>query len=164
MPYARIKPYNPKKGYTTQTFTVAGNIFRVAEGWYEIGSKLAAYLKTKHVDEQNEDSVYMFDVAETLEDVERITGAPAASVLVPNQTAPARPIDPAADLRAESARKDAAHAVPTVDPGMTAAPAAVPGDGDPEMAARPIGKIPGAPGAKPGKKAAKGQPSATAGR
>lgn len=70
--YARIKPYNPKKGLTLQRYTVLGQVYLESKGWYPIDSEeLARALKKLRVDENNEESPPVFDVC-TLDEANQI--------------------------------------------------------------------------------------------
>lgn len=69
--YARLKPYNPKRGYKLRRYTVFSIRFHVDRGWYKIAPDVAAYLKTVHQDNNNPDSPLAFDVC-TAAEVEAI--------------------------------------------------------------------------------------------
>lgn len=150
MPFARIKPFAPKRGLTTKTYAVAGNLFRVDVGWYEVGDKLAKYLREEVLtDPTNPESTRIFDVVETLEEAKAM-GATGEKAPPPPGKTNAGADDKPHDLLSEQVRpRSMRAALDTDEPNAGDEPAAdaVPGGGDPEMAASPV-SIPGAPKAK----------------
>lgn len=144
--FARIKPLQPKKGITTRTYVVHGNVFRVEQGWFTVGDKLAEYIKTVRNDPSNDESPRVFDVVDTMDEVIALDGASKGPPPSPGKTSPASS-GPAVDL-SDDAPRSASSGVSDMD---EPAPDAVPGNGNPALAAAPV-RVPGAPGAPKGKR------------
>lgn len=70
--FARIKPYNPKRGFKIRRYSVFGVLFKVERGWYRIENDMAPYLRTVRQDNSDPDSKPAFDVGNEA-DVKRIT-------------------------------------------------------------------------------------------
>lgn len=58
----RIRPYNPKRGQTMQTFGYRGHRFKVDQGWYRVSLDIAQHLKTVRCSDINPESQLAFDV------------------------------------------------------------------------------------------------------
>ncbi len=162
--FARIKLYNPKRGLTTKTYAVAGNLFRVAApgdaggGWYEVGKKLAEYLETILTDPTNPESAKIFEVVAVIPKAD----AAAAPPPPPGQTAPGQNEKPH-ELLSEQVRDTTARR-PPLDTDAPE-PDGPPGGGDPEMVAKPVPGAPALPGApKRGPGRPKKNPEAVVGK
>lgn len=146
--FARLKPYNPKRGATTKTYAAAGNMFRVEQGWYTVGARLAEHLRQVRSDNDDPESALMFDVVDTIAEVEALTANLPKAPGSPAQTNPgkdAKVHDLLAAQVASLARRPSLDTdEPAANPGDEPAADAVPGDGDPAMAAAPL-DVPGAP-------------------
>jgi hypothetical protein len=59
---ARLKPYNPKRGFKIRRFSVHGIRFDVGGKWYVVDPHVAEYLKTVKNDNNDPDSPFAFDV------------------------------------------------------------------------------------------------------
>jgi len=103
---ARIKPFNPKRGYKVKRYTVFGIKFQVQNGWYRVDAAAAAYLKTVHQNNNDPDSPMVFDVCSEAE-ARRVVEAEKRAKL--KRGIPADPLDAAADMT-EDARARAAEA------------------------------------------------------
>ncbi len=57
----RLKPYNPRRGFTLRSYTLQGVQIREA-GWYEVSDELAQKFAEVHADPSNPESPYAFDV------------------------------------------------------------------------------------------------------
>jgi len=73
--WVRVKPYNPKRGYRTKTYSVFGYRFQEGKGWYKINKTviwgeganrktidIAAYLRGIHNNAEDEQTPLVFDV------------------------------------------------------------------------------------------------------
>lgn len=95
--WVRLQPYNPKKGFVLQDFSVLDTRFRADGGWYEVPTDMAEYLATVHERMDDESSPLAFVVlteeeAHALEERER----QAREALLARATAPRLVETPAA--------------------------------------------------------------------
>jgi hypothetical protein len=95
--WVRLQPYNPKKGFVLQDFSVLDTRFRADGGWYEVPTDMAEYLATVHERMDDESSPLAFVVlteveAHALEERERL----AREALLARATAPRLVETPAA--------------------------------------------------------------------
>lgn len=60
--YARLKPFNERKGFRTKIYNYEGQKFLVEKGWYPVSEALADKLKELHQDHYDEESAKLFDV------------------------------------------------------------------------------------------------------
>lgn len=121
---ARLKPYNPKRGFKIKRFSVHGIRFDVGGKWYRVDPHVADYLKTVKNDNNDPDSPFAFDVcteeeAKTLMQDERDAQLRAGIVEMPRpvlQDVTAAGIKAQAD--AASQRSTAQLAVVDPDKGV----------------------------------------------
>jgi len=61
--YVRLKPYQPKKGFTTKTYTFRGHRFEESKGWSQVNDDaLVAELRELHQKPYDDQSPALFDV------------------------------------------------------------------------------------------------------
>ena len=87
----RLKPFNPKRGFTLRTYTVSGTRFTQGAGWYRVSDDLAEYLRTVPSNDADPDSPYAFQVC-TAEEAAAIDEAEREQALASVQRN-AAPID-----------------------------------------------------------------------
>jgi hypothetical protein len=152
----RIRPYNPRKGAKTKSYTYRGQRFMEEAGWYEVSIQLGEELGQCTVDGQ-EDGERVFDVAtpeqaKAMQQRERVvveTRAPAEAPMKITRTAsaeaagPRTPItindeDPDLNLDDEDEDEETPEVPPAPAPAKVAAAKPVPGA--PKGASAPKGK------------------------
>lgn len=58
----RLKPFNPRRGFTLRSYTLKGVKIDESSGWFEVPDELAAEFAEVHSDPSNPDTPYAFDV------------------------------------------------------------------------------------------------------
>lgn len=97
--YIRLKPYNPRRGYTLKRFCVSGKVFQ-SGNWYKVSEATAQAVSELHQKAHDEDSPYAFDVA-TEQQARAIEDAEKA-----RQEAERRKVDRAEVVSAQELRDD----------------------------------------------------------
>jgi len=119
--FARLKPFNPKRGYKVRRYSVFGIRFDHDKGWYKVDPNVAEYLKTVHCDNNDPDSPMAFDVctegeARELVEAERKAALKRGEIQSPIDTAADMRLDSRSDREAAATRRAKAEQVGAIDP------------------------------------------------
>ncbi len=138
MMLTRLKPFNPKRGYTLRRFSVFGIRFDHDRGWYRVDQNVATYLKTVHCDNNNPDSPLAFDVyaeeeARGVVERERLAKLKRGEVKSPIDTASETRLDSRRQREIDSSHRASADHVGALDldgPGGDVTTGDLPGSTD----------------------------------
>jgi len=123
--FARLKPFNPKRGYKVRRYSVFGIRFDHDKGWYKVDPNVAEYLKTVHCDNNDPDSPLAFDVcteveARDLVEAERKAALKRGEIQSPIDTASDMRIDSRSEREEAATRRSKAEQVGAIDPNEPA--------------------------------------------